>query len=285
LEILALIAACLGGDDREDDMMSRKINLAVVAATLALAALGFAASASAQGLDTIVKRGKLIVGIDMSVPPFSFQDEKQQPAGSEVETAQLMAKDLGVELEIVSVTAANRIPYLQTNKVDLMLATFAISPERAKSVWFSTPYGATGSVLMAPEAAKIKSWADLAGKKVSVARGSFTEQALAANAPPTAQVVRFDDDASATQAMVAGQVDAYGTAFPIAVTMIKRFPDKKWEISFSMLTAWYAVGMKKGESDLLQWVNTFLFFHLQNGNLGRIYAKWMGQPLPPVPVL
>ena len=68
-----------------------------------------------------------------------------------------------------------------------MLATFAISPERAKSVWFSTPYGATGSVLMAPEAAKIKSWADLAGKKVSVARGSFTEQALAQNAPPTSR--------------------------------------------------------------------------------------------------
>ena len=85
--------------------------------------------------------------------------------------------------------------------------------------------------------------------------------------------------------MVAGQVDAYGTAFPIAVTMIKRFPDKKWEIGFSMLTAWYAIGMKRGDSDLLQWVNTFLFFHLQNGNLGRIYSKWMGQPLPTPPVL
>jgi polar amino acid transport system substrate-binding protein len=265
-------------------MKTRRLILTLAAVAMSLP-LTLGDGASAQGLDAILKRGKVLIGIDMSVPPFSFQDEKQQPAGSEVETAQLLAKDLGVELEIVPVTAANRIPYLQTNKVDLMMATFAISPERAKAVWFSTPYGATGSVLMAPEAAKIKSWADLAGKKVAVARGSFTEQALATNAPPSAQIVRFDDDASATQAMVAGQVDAYGTAFPIAVTMIKRFPDKKWEISYSMLTAWYAVGMKRGDSDLLQWVNSFLFFHLQNGSLGKIYQKWMGQPLPPVPVL
>ena len=92
-----------------------KLDLTVLTVAMGLV-LGFAASASAQGLDAIIKRGKVIVGIDMSVPPFSFQDEKQQPAGSEVETAQLLAKDLGVELEIVSVTAANRIPYLQTNR-------------------------------------------------------------------------------------------------------------------------------------------------------------------------
>lgn len=259
----------------------------IVRAGVALLALFVlsALPAAAQGIDAILKRGKIIVGIDLAVPPFGLQDQNFKPAGSEVETAQLLAKDLGVELEIVTVTAANRIPYLATSRVDLIMATFAISPERAKSVWFSTPYGATGSVLMAPKGQAIKSYAELAGKKVSVARGSFTEQSLAREAPSSTQIVRFDDDASATAAMVAGQVDAYGTAMPIALDLIKRFPDRQFEIKFSMLTAWYAIGMKRGDSDLLQWVNSFLFFHLQNGNLGRIYQKWIGIPLPPVPTL
>jgi len=259
--------------------------LRAVALLLGLAALAAPAPALAQqALDTIVKRGKIIVGIDLAVPPFGMQDEKFQPAGSEVETAQLLAKDLGVELEIVTVTAANRIPYLATNRVDLIMATFAISPERAKSVWFSTPYGATGSVLMGPKSAAVKSYAELAGKKVSVARGSFTEQALVREAPG-ATIVRFDDDAAATAAMIAGQVDCYGTAMPIALDLIRRFPDKNYEVKFSMLTAWYSIGMKRGESDLLQWVNTFLFFRLQNGDLARIYQKWIGIPLPPTPTL
>jgi polar amino acid transport system substrate-binding protein len=259
--------------------------LRAVALLLGLAALAAPAPALAQqALDTIVKRGKIIVGIDLAVPPFGMQDEKFQPAGSEVETAQLLAKDLGVELEIVTVTAANRIPYLATNRVDLIMATFAISPERAKSVWFSTPYGATGSVLMGPKSAAVKSYAELAGKKISVARGSFTEQALVREAPG-ATIVRFDDDAAATAAMVAGQVDCYGTAMPIALDLIRRFPDKNYEVKFSMLTAWYSIGLKRGESDLLQWVNTFLFFHLNNGDLAKIYEKWIKVPLPPVPTL
>ncbi|MBI3711303.1 MAG: transporter substrate-binding domain-containing protein [Proteobacteria bacterium] len=248
-------------------------------------ALAWFQPAAAQQLDAILKRGKIMVGIDLAVPPFGLQDEKQQPAGSEVETAQLLAKDLGVELEIVQTTAANRIPYLVTNRVDLILATFAISPERAKSVWFSTPYGATGSVLLAPRAANIKTYADLAGKKVSVARGSFTEQSLVREAPQGTQIVRFDDDAAATTAMMTGQVDAYGTAVPIAGTLIKRYPEKQFEIKFTMLTAWYSIGLRRGDADLLQWINTFVFFHLQNGDLGRIYEKWIGNKLPPVPAL
>ena len=256
--------------------------LSGLAMLIVMACLG--SPASAQQLDAIIKRGKVIIGIDLAVPPFGLQDEKQQPAGSEVETARLLAKDLGVELEIVQVTAANRIPYLETNRVDLIMATFAISPERAKSVWFSTPYGATGSVLMAPKSLGVKSWANLSGKKVAVARGSFTEQALLREAPKDVQIVRFDDDATATQAMLGGQVDCYGTATPIAATLIKRFPDKQLEISFSMLTAWYGIGMKRGDADLRQWLNSFVFFHLNNGDLGRIYEKWIG-PLPPVPTL
>lgn len=265
--------------------MNMRPVLRLATAVAFLLTLATAPASAEGGLDEILSRGKVIVGIDLNVPPFGYQDEKQQPAGSEVETAQLIAKDLGVELEIVQVTAANRVPYLVTDKVDLMLATFAISPERAKSVWFSTPYGATGSVLLGKKTDAITDYADLANMKVAVARGSFTEQSLSTNAPSSATILRFDDDASATAAFMSGQADAYGTAFPIAATLAKNSPDKSLEIKFSMLKAWYSVGVKRGNMDLLQWVNSFLFFHLNNGDLARIYEASIGSPLGEVPHL
>jgi polar amino acid transport system substrate-binding protein len=254
-------------------------------AIVALATIALCGSASAQKLDEILKRGKVIIGIDMNSPPYGFQDEKQQPAGSEVETAQLLAKDLGVELEIVPTTVANRIPYLTTNRVDAIMATFAITPERAKSVWFSTPYGTTGSIVIAPKTASIKGYPDLDGKKIATTRGSAAEVALNNNAPKGAQILRFDDDAAATAALIAGQVDSLITTPAIAQTIYKRFPDKNYEEKFAVLKFWYGAGVTRGNADLLQWINTFLMFNIQNGNISKINEKWMGSPLTNIPTL
>jgi polar amino acid transport system substrate-binding protein len=241
--------------------------------------------ASAQTLDAILKAGKIRIGIDMNIPPFGFADENQQPAGSEVETARLLAHDLGVELEIVPTTAANRIAFLLTNRADLMMATFAISSERAKAVWFSTPYGASGAQLLAPKQSRFQSVGDLAGKSVAVARGSLTDQSLSADAPRGTRIVRFDDDAAASAAMMAGQVDALGTATPIGAMLLRQFPGRGLESKFTIRTSWYSIGLRPGDLGLLQWTNAFIFVHLQNGNLAKIYEKWVGSALPPVPSL
>lgn len=257
---------------------------AAVTGLLMLAVSAVAAPASADSsLDDILSRGKLLVGIDLNTPPFGYLNEKQEPIGSDVETAKLIAKDLGVELEIVQVTAANRVPYLVTGKVDLICAQFGISPERAKSVWFSTPYGATGAVLVGKKSDSISGYPDLANKRVSVARGTFPEQLLTANVVDSTNVMRFDDDASASTAMMTGQADAYGTAFPIAATLAQANPEL--EIKFSMLDAWYGVGVKRGSADLLQWVNTFIFYHMANGDLPKIYEAAIGRPLGNLPHL
>jgi polar amino acid transport system substrate-binding protein len=252
----------------------------VIAATFA-----FSQTASAQKLDEIIKRGKLLVGIDMNSPPYGFQDERQQPTGSEVETAQLLAKDLGVELEIVPTTVANRVPYLTTSRVDAIMATFAITPERAKSVWFSRPYGTTGSIIIAPKSVRIGSYADLDGKKIATTRGSAAEIALGNNAPKGTQIVRFDDDSAATAALVSGQTDSLITTPAIAQTIYKRFPDRGYEEKFSVLKFWYGVGVTRGNSDLLQWLNTALMFNIENGNISKINEKWMGAPLKGIPAL
>lgn len=251
----------------------------------AAATVAFVPRAQARTLDDILKSGQILIGVDLNSPPYGFEDAQQQPSGSEVETAQLMAKDLGVKLQIVPTTVANRVPYLATDRVDVVMATFAITPERAKSVWFSTPYGVTGTIVLAPKSVDIKSYADLSGKKIATTRGSAAEQALNTNAPKDAEILRLDDDSGATAALVSGQADALTTTPAIASLIMKRFPDKHFESKFTVFKFWYGAGVARGATDLLQWINTFMFFNIQNGNMSKISEKWIDLPLPNIPTL
>jgi polar amino acid transport system substrate-binding protein len=254
----------------------------LIAAGLMVAGLS---GARADALDDIIKRGKVLVAIDISAPPFGIQNTKMEPDGADVDAAKLLAKDLGVELEVVPVTSANRIPYLQTKRVDLTMSSFSITPERAKAVAFSTPYGAINAVIFAPKSVNIKTAADLAGKKIGVARGTTNETDLVAIAPPGAQIIRFDDEASTMAALGAGQIDAYSSSEIIASSMIPRYPDKHFESKLTLRRGYYGVAVRRSESELLQWVNTWVWFRKNSGDLDKIYRKWIGVPLPELPTL
>jgi len=207
-------------------------------------------------------------------------------AADHIPQLEATARSLGVALEIVPTSAANRIPYLVTGRVDMMMGALSIFPDRAKLVWFSSPYGSATSVILAPPAARIAAVGDLAGKRVAVSRGTYTEQVLAAAAPKTARIVRFDDDSQAMAAMAAGQVDAYGVANVPARVLMKRFPDRKYEIKVTIPPRnWYAIGVRRGDVDLLQWLNTFIFFRREDGSLQRLYERSTGDTLPALPVL
>jgi polar amino acid transport system substrate-binding protein len=245
---------------------------------------GFAAAPaqSQSPLDTIVKRGKVLIAIDMGSSPYAMTNDKMQPEGSDVEAAQLLAKDLGVELEIVPTTGQGRIPVLLSGKADLTMATFSITPERAKSIAFSNPYGIIRSVVFGLKSANIKSPQDLVGKKIGVTRGTTQEPQLVASAPPGTEIVRFDDDATSIAALGSGQVDALGTADNRTLVLNKRYPDK-FEIKYDLGLFYYAVGMRRNEPDLLHWVNTWIFVNMHNGKLAQIFEKAVGQKLPILP--
>ncbi len=259
----------------------KALSLLLAAGLLAVGLSG----ARADALDDIIKRGKVLVAIDISAPPFGIQNTKMEPDGADVDAAKLLAKDLGVELEVVPVTSANRIPYLQTKRVDLTMSSFSITPERAKAVAFSTPYGAINAVIFAPKSVNIKTAADLAGKKIGVARGTTNETDLVAIAPPGAQIIRFDDEASTMAALGAGQIDAYSSSEIIASSMIPRYPDKHFESKLTLRRGYYGIAVRRNETELLQWVNTWVWFRKNSGDLDKIYRKWIGVPLPELPTL
>jgi polar amino acid transport system substrate-binding protein len=249
---------------------------------LGLAIAVGASAASASSLDDIIARKKVLIGVDLSVPPFGITNDQMQPDGLDVDVAKLLAKDLGVALELVPVTGQSRIPSLQTGKVDFVVASFGIYTERALSVAFSNPYGGHKSVIVAPKETAIKSLEDLKGKRVGVPRGTAHEKVLSSSNIPGMELVRFDDDSTTLNALVAGQVDAIGTVNYIAAQLEQRYPDK-FEEKTTYLQSFYGVGMRRGDPDLLHWLNTVLFVHNQNGELGKIYEKWMKTPMPALP--
>lgn len=251
-------------------------------ALLLLAAGG--APVDAQTLDTVIKRGKILVGVNIASPPFGTTDAKMEPDGYDVEVAKLMAKDLGVELEIVPVTNENRIPTLLTGKADVIAATLQITPERAKSVLFTSPYGMHQSMVIGPPELKVSRLEDLAGKRVGVARGSAYSNILAQANIPNLQLVQFADDSANLNALVAGQVDAAGTVSYLAAELRKRYPEKKFELKVKLTDNVYAMGVRRGDMDFQRWINTFLYVNILNGKIGQTYEKWMGDPwkeLPP----
>ena len=164
-------------------------------ATLALAAAVVAPLAHADLLDDIRAAKKVRIAIDLGVPPYGMTDAQMKATGSDVETARLLTKDLGVELEIVQTTGANRIPFLQTGKADIVVSSLSVTPEREKVIDFSVPYAQILSVIAGPKASTIKGFEDLAGKRVASTRGT-TNDKLATESAKDAQIVRYDDDAT-----------------------------------------------------------------------------------------
>jgi polar amino acid transport system substrate-binding protein len=247
------------------------------------AGLATALPAAAQTVDSIVKKGVLTVGMLVDFPPFGITNMENKPDGYDADVAKLMAKHMGVKVNLVPVTGPNRIPYLLTNKVDLLVASLGITPERAKQVQFSEPYASIDIGVFATKDTKINEAADLKGKRVAVARASTQDNALTAVAPKDAQIMRFDDDASAVQALLSGQVDAMGVSNVVAKEIIKMDPSAGYEMKFVLNRQPNAVALRPGEDNLLQWVNGFLDTVKKNGELNAIHQKWLGTDLPELP--
>ncbi|MGC3962411.1 MAG: transporter substrate-binding domain-containing protein [Rhodocyclaceae bacterium] len=249
---------------------------------LAFIGLTFSAAAGAQTVADIKKKGELTVGMLVDFPPYGILNSSNEPDGYDADVARLLAKQWGVKVNLVPVTGPNRIPYLQTNKVDLLIASLAITPERAKQVQFSAPYASASIMLNAPKNSKIKAPADLKGVKVAVARASTQDVALTAMAPEGTLIQRFDDDASAVQALLSGQVDAIGCSTTVLSQIEKRMPGK-YESKFALKQQYHGIVMRLGQDDLLKAVNAFVAQNRANGEFAKLYQKWLGIAMPEMP--
>ena len=141
----------------------RAFTLSAAALAVGLGLSALAPLAHAQSVDDIKKKGEITIGMLVDFPPYGTMNSSNQPDGYDADVAKLLAKDWGVKLNLVPVTGPNRIPFLLTNTVDLLVASLAVTPERAKQVQFSTPYAAASIVLYGAKKANLKTPEDLKG--------------------------------------------------------------------------------------------------------------------------
>jgi len=185
----------------------------VLALALALSLL-FADAALADSrvrtLQDIKDSGTLVIGVFSDKKPFGYVDENGDYQGYDVYFARRLGQDLGVELKLVSVDAPNRVEYLTSAKVDIILANFTVTPARAEVVDFALPYMKVALGVVSPDSALITTPEQLAGKTLIVSKGTTAETYFAENHPEV-RLLKFDTYTEAFNALLDGRGDALST--------------------------------------------------------------------------
>lgn len=248
------------------------------------AALGVSQAAWAQGaLDEILKTKKIAIAIPTDFPPYGFVGPDLKPQGLDVEMANFVAARLGATPELVPVTTANRIPYLQTKKAHLVISTLGKNPEREKVIDFTAAYSPFFIAVFAPKSMGIKAPADLTGRTIAVTRGSIDDQELTKVAPPGLEIRRFEDNNGTLSAYVAGQVQTIATSVSVANTIMQRNPQLGTEMKFQLRESPNFIGVAKGEDKLRERVNQIILDAKKSGELDKLAQKWLGRPAGNLP--
>ena len=251
----------------------------------ALAALACCLSAQAQGvLDQVMKSHTIKIAIPTDYPPYGFVDTSMTPQGYDIEMAQLIAAKLGVKLEMVPVSSANRIPYLQTHKADLVISTLGKNPEREKVIDFTSAYAPFFQGVFGPKSVSIKSFADLGGKTVGVTRGAMEDQELGKVAPATTDFKRFEDNNATVAAFISGQIQVLAASGAVAADMIRKNPQLGAEYKLTIKDSPCFVGVAKGEDALKAKINAIIADAKKAGTLDAMSKKWLGKAAGDLPL-
>ncbi|GAA5236970.1 transporter substrate-binding domain-containing protein [Verticiella sediminum] len=238
------------------------------------------ARAAADTLEDIRQRAVVRIAIPQDAPPFGSVGADLKPAGYDVDVAQLIGRGLGAKVELVQVTGANRIPYLVTRRVDMVIYSLGRNAERERAIDFSVAYAPFFNGVFGPADLPVKSAQDLAGRSVAVTRGSVEDLELTQLAPPDTTIRRYEDGSSTMAAFLAGQTQLVATGNVVAAAILRRSPSVRPEVKFMIRSSPCHIGVNKGEPALLAEVDRIIAEARANGELDRISERWLAMPLP-----
>ncbi len=233
-----------------------------------------------RSVDEIKESGTINIGVFSDKAPFGYVDDKGEYQGYDVYFAERIAKDLGVKVKYTSLDPASRVESAKTGKVDIVLANFTVTEDRAKEVDFALPYMKVQLGVVSPDQAVIKDVNDLKGKELIVAKGTTAETYFEANYPDVT-LQKYDQYADAYNALL----DARGDAFSTDNTEVLAWANqnKGFTVGITALgdTDTIAPAVAKGNDSLLNWLNDEIkslgkeqFFHADyQATLADIYGS------------
>ena len=225
------------------------------------------AIAKARTVQEIKDSGVIRIGVFTDKAPFGYIDENGKNQGYDVYFTDRLAKDLGVQVEYISLDPASRVEYAETGKADIVAANFTVTPERAEKVDFSLPYMKVSLGVVSPDGAVIKSVEELKDKTLIVSKGTTAEYYFSKNHPEV-KLQKYDSYADAYNALLDGRGDAFSTDNTEVLAWAKSNPGFTVGINSLGDVDTIAVAVQKGNTDLLNWINNEIkelgkenFFH------------------------
>jgi polar amino acid transport system substrate-binding protein len=251
---------------------------------IALASMLVATPAAAQtALETIERTKVLRVAVPTDFPPYGFVGPDLQPRGLDIDMANLIAQRMGVRVEFTPVTTANRVPYLQTRRVDLVISTLGRTPERMQVIDFTAAYSPFFIGVFGPKGLDVAAPAALSGRSIAVTRGSVDDTALTEIAPPNTTIRRFEDNNATVAAFMARQTDLIATSVSVATTIVECNPALGAEFKFLLRESPNFIGVTKGETALQARVNAIIKEAKARGELDALAQKWLKRPAGDLP--
>jgi ABC-type amino acid transport substrate-binding protein len=250
---------------------------------------GTASFAADSTMGQIVSNGKLVCGVKFDVIAFGFKNPtNNEVEGFDADLCREIASKLGVEPEFVETVSANRIPFLQEDKVDIVISTMTINDERKEQIDFSHEYYHAGqSLLVMSENADIQGVEDLAGTTVCTVEGSTSEENIAEQAPE-AELLLFKTYTEAAQALVDGRCDSVSTDDSILFGLQSQFEGTELR-GETFTDEPLGIGIKKGKEDLVEFINGVLEEMGENGRWAELYDKnikpYSGEEAPEPPFM
>ncbi|AZE70521.1 Amino acid ABC transporter, substrate-binding protein [Pseudomonas synxantha] len=237
--------------------------------------------AAASYIDKIKARDKLIVGVFTDKPPFGFVDEAGRYVGFDTDIGRQFAKDLlGDEnkVEFVAVEPASRIPFLQSDKVDLILANMTVTPERKEAVDFTNPNLKVAVQALVPNDSAVRRLDDLATRATIVTTGTTADIWLTKNHPDW-KLLKFEKNSESLQALSAGRGDAYAQDNLVLFSWAKQNPGYRVLEEKLGDEAPIAPAVKKGNIELRDWVNAELAKLGEEKFLLKLYDQYVRKEL------
>lgn len=255
----------------------------LILGTAALLAFGTVSAVSAEDvfrtLDEIKESGTINIGVFSDKAPFGYVDENGDYQGYDVYFAERLAEDLGVEVEYTSLDPASRVEYAATGKVDIVLANFTVTPERAEQVDFALPYMKVALGVVSPESASINDVEELNGKTLIIVKGTTAETFFTENYPDV-ELQKYDAYADAYNALLDGRGDAFSTDNTEVLAWAQVNPGFVVGVDSLGNLDTIAPAVAKGNTTLLDYINSEIealgeenFFHADyEATLAEVYG-------------
>lgn len=273
---LSLTLAACGSDDDGDDVATPDAEASFEAGTR---------------MAELAEAGKITVGTKFDQPLFGQKGLSGEPEGFDVEIAKLIAAKLGIaegDIEFVEAVSANREPFLQQGRVDMVVATYTMNDKRDMVVDFAGPYFLAGQdILVAKGNPKgITKPEDLKGKKTCSVSGSTpAENVQTKYGLTTAELTLFDTYTKCRDALANGQVDAVTTDNVILAGYVDAAPDKFELLGSPFTEEPYGIGIPEGQEEFCDWINETLAEAADDGSYAAAFEKTAGTVISDTPEL